>query len=850
MKISLNKIKQYAKIPPEVSDQALVDLIGSRLVEVEEVIDLAPAYQNIFIVKVMKAAPIEGTHLHLCEIDAGAQNANFDQLENGLVQVVCGAPNVRAGMLAVWIAPGAIVPETYGGENFKIGARKLCGYMSNGMLAGADELGFSDEHKAIAEIDPSEARPGDSFAEVFGLNDIILDVENKSLTHRPDCFGLIGFAREVAGILGQKFDEPEIYRSLEVKLQNPEKLKLAVKIEDTKLCPRYSCAVFDLQEQKPSKYLTKQVIFLNKAGMRAISPMVDLTNILMLETGQPLHAFDYDKLVTVGGGSNAQIIVRAAEEGERLQLLDGKTIECTPDDILITSDNVPVALAGAMGGKNTEIDASTKRVVLESATFSLYHLRKTQMAHGIFSEAITRFTKGQPAAQALAVLKAALDEMGAKALAVIDEYPQPEPKITVETDLKAINGLLGTEYSLKIVVDTLENVGFEVKIDGKMASKAIQDLSDEFAPQNTVPPQSEARGSQKAEIEVLSPLWRTDIHIEEDIIEEVGRLLGYDNIVPDLPKRPFLEAKIDPILKLKDQLRNILSDKLDMHEVLTYSFVSRRLLQQVEQNPEESYKIINSISPELQCFRQQIVPSLLSKVRENLKAGYHDFAFYELNQVTSRKLGLSDDGVPEMQDHLGIVMLADFYHLKAKVLEMLKAELGVKVEYNVLAPGSKIAQEYPYLEPGRAIEVRVNGCSAGACGEVEKSVRRSLKITEMITAAELNLPIILDAPIIKKHDIVVSRYPAVERDLTLRVGADAPFGRFYERINQVMQAEPETIFKLEPLSIYQAEADSATKNLSFRLKFSDLRKTLAPDEISGIMERIIKEIRLAGAEVI
>lgn len=168
----------------------------------------------------------------------------------------------------------------------------------------------------------------------------------------------------------------------------------------------------------------------------------------------------------------------------------------------------------------------------------------------------------------------------------------------------------------------------------------------------------------------------------------------------------------------------------------------------------------------------------------------------------------------------------------------------------MLAPGSKIAQEYPYLEPGRAIEVRVNGCSAGACGEVKKSVRRSLKITEMITVAELDLSIILDAPVIKKHDIVVSKYPAVERDLTLRVSTDAPFGRFYERINQVMQAEPEIIFKLEPLSIYQAEADSTTKNLSFRLKFSDLRKTLAPDEISGIMGKIIKEIRLAGAEVI
>lgn len=202
MRISLNTIKSYVQIPATVSNQELIELIGSRLVEIEEVIDLEPRYRGCYVVKVVNCEPIPDTHLSLCQIDAGAHNSEFNQLENGLVQVVCGAPNVHAGMLAVWITPGAIVPETYGNENFKLSVRKLRGYESNGMLAGADELGFDTEHKAIAEIDPKTAQPGDALSDVFDLNDLILDVENKSLTHRPDCFGLIGFAREVAGILG------------------------------------------------------------------------------------------------------------------------------------------------------------------------------------------------------------------------------------------------------------------------------------------------------------------------------------------------------------------------------------------------------------------------------------------------------------------------------------------------------------------------------------------------------------------------------------------------------------------------------------------------------------------------
>lgn len=813
MRISLNAIKQYVQIPESVSNQELIELIGSRLVEIEEVIDLALQYRGCYVAKVVACEPIPDTHLNLCQIDAGVHNAEYDQLENGLIQVVCGAPNVHAGMLAVWITPGAIVPSTYGNENFKLSVRKLRGHESNGMLSGADELGFDTEHKEIAEIDPKMAQPGDSLIDVFGLDDIILDVENKSLTHRPDCFGLIGFAREVAGILGIDFQEPPVFAGLSA-LKSSNQVKLDIQITDSELCPRYSYAVFDLPKNKPSKYLTPTAVFLAKAGMRSIDPMVDLTNVLMLETGQPLHVFDYDKLIKVGNSKTPKIIVRVAKEDEPLQLLDGKTIKCTPDDILITSNDVPVALAGAMGGKNTEIDASTTRVVLESATFSLYHLRKTQMAHGIFSEAITRFTKGQPAAMAFPVLTEAIRRLKVEPLGVADEYPGKTPEIVVKITTEQVNQLLGTNYNEKTIYQTLENVGFKVK-----AGEVLQ---------------------------VTVPAWRTDIHIAEDVIEEVGRLLGYDNIPLTLPVKPFLAPEVDAMLRLKHELRAILSDRLCMNELLTYSFVHRDLISKVGKDPEDCYQIVNSISPDLQCFRSEIVPSLLDKVRENLKAGHKNFTLYEMNQVSRKSGGLTEEGTPVTKTHLGIVGTSDFYMLKAQILAMFN-ELRIPVEYTALS--KEVAEHHPYLEPKRSAELLLNGQNIGAFGEVRTRVLSQFKLEPVVSALELSLEQLAIAPRSVQTEVKLSKFPSVERDLTLKVASDTPFGRISKAVDDSL-SQQNLYFAVTPASIYQADADQITKNLSFHIKFSSPNQTLNAAEISAIMEKIAKNLASVGATIV
>ncbi len=841
MLISLNELKNMVDI--KISDDELFRLIGSRLVEIEHVEDLAPKYKKIYIVKVKSAEPIEGTHLHLCQIDAGDKlNAEIDPEHDGYIQVVCGAPNVKKGMLAVWIAPGAVVPATYGTtEPFEISARPLRGFMSHGMLAAADELALGEDHGGILSISPEymlvddqmrarKVHPGDSFAEAFDLNDKIIEVENKSLTHRPDCFGLIGFAREVAGILGQPFSYTptwldknyDPWTSTYRPYGNPD--ALSIHISDYSLCPRYEAYLFDIPgvSDHPDELLLDD-IFLYKAGMRPVSPLVDRTNIIMLETGQPIHAFDYDKFVALSGGDRPEINIRLARKGEKLVLLDDKEIELVETDIVICSGDTPVALAGAMGGKSTAIDASTKKIIVEIASFSLYNLRKTQMAHGIFSEAITRFTKGRPASDLSLAGEAVLKKfvyLGGQltglatatdpALVKNDRYVPTVVKITT----KEINRLLGTDYSTELIVKTLENVEF--KIDELEADT----------------------------LEITVPTWRTDIHIKEDIIEEISRLLGFDNVPFAFPKHPFVCPTVDPMFEFKSKLRTVLSDRLGMNEVLTYSFVSKTLQEKAGENPDDSYQITNSISPELECFRQSLLPSLLDKTRENEKAGFKDFSLYELNQVSRKSWGLDLENVPKMQTELGLTTFGDFYRAKQILMELEKS-LNLNFELKPLETST-------LFEPLHAAAIYLDNEKIGELGEVKSAVLRRFKLSEnaqIVSALQLSLDSCLGVEQTKKFGIKLSKFPFVSRDLTFRVPCEVNYADVEAQITQVLNKISGIIYKLEPVSIYK-KGTASTKNLSFHLEIASEEKTLASSEVSDIIETIVKESKTLGAEVV
>ena len=833
MIISVNWLKKFVPDLPEIDE--LSKLIGARLVEIESIENLNEKYKDVVIARVISAKKVEGSdHLNLCKIDDGGKRDGVERDENGFVQVVCGAPNVREGLFVAWLPPKAIVPETFGGENFQLSARKLMGNMSNGMIASLRELGLGDEHDGILEISPETfengLQAGGSFAEKFELNDYLLEVENKSLTHRPDCFGIIGFAREVAGILGQKFVEPDFIKQSDFGFEVNNDKSIVIDVQDSEICERYTAAIFDVSDILKNPNLTLEKTYLLRSGMRPIDIITDLANELMLETGQPLHTFDFDKLAKINGGKNVKMTVRKAFENEELELLDGRKIKMSQNDIVIATgenDENAVALAGAMGGKSTEIDENTTRILVESATFNLYNLRNTQMRHGIFSEAITRFTKGVPEMMSRKVLDLfgmQLLALGGKSLSEIadskGDFYYNKSEISVSKD--KINQILGTNFSSEEIQKTLENVGILTKNDN-------------------------------SEIFVV-PFWRNDLHIEEDLIEEVGRLNGYDNIKLQLPKRTFRAVKKAKIDLLQSEIREILVSS-GANEILTYTFVHGDLLKKAGQDPKNAYKIVNSISPELQYYRQTLMPSLLSKVNQNIRTGFSEFAIFEMNKITEKTLGLNEENVPFEQKKLAFVYTKNkgenvFFEAK-NYAEFLFKKLGLKVEFIKFdLSKSPLSTEF---EPKRSALIQVSNSEGekilGVIGEFKKKIQKALKLPESAAGFEIDLGILLEntgKTSAKIKDF--SKFQSVERDISINVDESRQFAEIFDIFKGISSEFKGVEIETLPIDIFNN--GDGTKNISIRFKITPFEKTLNGDEIRDIMQKIEEKAVKNGGKII
>ena len=831
MIISVNWLKKFVPNLPEIGE--LSKLIGARLVEIEGVENLGEKYKDVIIAKVISAEKVENSdHLNLCKIDDGGVRKDIERDENGFVQVVCGAPNVRAGIFVAWLPPESIVPETFGGENFKIGARKLMGNMSNGMIASLRELGLGDEHDGILEVSPevfkNGIQAGDSFAEKFELNDFLLEVENKSLTHRPDCFGIVGFAREVAGILGEEFVEPEFIKGL--NLESVEDREINIEIQNPKICERYTAAIFDVSNILKNPNLTIEKTYILRSGMRPIDEITDLANRIMLETAQPLHAFDLEKLEKLNGSSDIKIVVRNAFEGEELELLDGKKIKMNEKDIVIAtgeSGKIAIALAGAMGGISTAIDENTSKILVESATFNLYNLRNTQMRHGIFSEAITRFTKGVPQMLSRKVLDLFTEDilaMGGKSLSLVadskDNNYREQLKISVSND--DINRVLGTDFSNDQIHRTLENVGILTENEN----------SETF----------------------LVPFWRNDLHIKEDLIEEVGRLSGYDNIALQLPARTFKAVKKAKIDLLQSEIREILTAG-GANEILTYSFIHGDLLEKVDQDSQNSYKIVNSISPDLQYYRQTLMPSLLSKVSQNIRAGFGEFAIFEMNKITEKSLGLNEENVPIEQKKLAFVHVNNkgknaFYQANNYVDFLLK-KLGIEADFSKFnLEKSPLSTEF---EPKRSavIEIKNSGkkITLGVIGEFKKSVQKSLKLPEATAGFELDLNILLEN--LAGSNVKIknfSKFQSVERDISINVDEKREFSEIFNIFKNISDKFENIEIEVLPIDIFKNS--DKTKNISIRFKITPFEKTLTGEEIHEIVQKIEELAQDNGGKII
>jgi phenylalanyl-tRNA synthetase beta chain len=823
MKVSLNWIRYYNNIYKMSADPApdgidrLVEKIGAQLGAVEEVIDLGKKYEKILIVKVVECVKHPNADkLSLCLVDDSGVNKTVKRDKKGLIQVVCGAPNVKAGMLAVWIPPGVAVPSTYDKDPFVIEARPIRNKTSHGMLASAKELALGDDHSGIVEID-EDVKPGTLFAETFGLNDQIIDIENKMFTHRPDLFGQLGIARELAGIQNHSFKSPDWYReNASINYDGRSNgLKLEVKNDVPRLVPRF-CAVA-LKDVKVADSPLWLKVRLSAAGIKPINNIVYVTNFYMMETAQPLHAYDADKVKTGILGA------RLSKKGEELTLLGGKQLKLDEGSVVITDGQKPISLAGIMGGADTEVDENTKKIILECANFDMNQTRKTAMHYGLFTDAAARFTKNQSPRQNLAVIVKALEDIqrlagGRIASRLVDDRHFETREKSVKTDIEFINSRLGLNLGTTEVKKLLENVEFDVKTEAEKLS-------------------------------VTAPFWRTDIEIPEDIVEEVGRLYGYDKLPIVLPKRNLAPAPKDELLAFKSNVRSILK-QAGANEVLTYSFVHESLLKKAGQDPNSAFHIRNAISPDLQYYRLSVTPSLLEKVQPNIRAGFDEFALFEIGKGHNKTMkDASEPDLPMEFEMLSLVVSSKPksskkngapYFQARKILDFLAQELGITFEYRPI----KQPEPYQAAKPfdfSRSAQVwdAVTNTPIGMIGEYKQAVINNLKLPNYSAGFEIGLKELLQSVPAHIKYLPINKFPALEQDFNLRSSVDLTYQQLTDFMTNNLSKLSEAHgynFDIKPLDIFQKPADKRHKQTTWRIILWHPERTLTTEETNLLLD--------------
>ena len=827
MKLSLSLINYLVKdfeLPAQPEE--IIRRIGSQLGEVKEVSQLGAIYAEPLLVKVVSSEPLAASdHLSLCRIDDRGQRQGVERGEDGLIQVVCGAPNVKGGQVAVWLPPGSVVPSSAANEPFKLEARKIMDHVSNGMLASAKELALSSDHTGIVVLQP-DTEYGVLLKDYLKLDDWVIDIENKMFTHRPDLFGLLGIAREISAIFGRPFSSPGWYKQDNV-LKSDANGGLSV---DNQLandgCPRFMAVSIGGIKVEPSPLWLQS--YLARCGIRPVNNIVDITNFVMIATAQPLHAYDLDK---IGSDGKAELVVRGPQKDETLELIDGSSITLLPSDVVIANKQRVLGLGGIMGGKDSEVSSSTTSITLECANFDMYKIRRSSMEHGIFSEAVTRFTKGQSPVQCSPVLAYAYTLIkqlcpGASLISAVADSGENLPQAkTVAVTLKQLNSYLGEEMDPDYVLGLLNNAELNASLDAES-------------------------------IRVKPPFWRTDLNQAEDLIEEVGRLHGYDRLPQTLPIRRIAPAALSSLLEVKNEARHALS-AAGANELLSYSFVDKKLLDACNQDVKAAFELANAISPELQYYRTSLIPSLISKVHSNHKAGYERFCLFEIGRA--HLIGLNDDEqLPKEEERLALVFSANAksagfgpaYYTARVYLDYLLGALGIDTQKLEFSPTDKIKElavkeaAKPFAS-GRSAIVSVDGLPVGLIGEFDAAVRQSLKLPQYCSGFELDLAQL--AGLKEKAPAVYSplmRFPKVYQDLTLSDEGKG-YQRLYGRLSASFKsAAPEDVhWAIAPADAYQAEG-TLSVNWTFRLSFVSPKRTLTDSEVNQIIDKAQKSLGL------
>lgn len=795
MLVSVKWLRDYVDIDMDVKEFAdMMTMTGTKMETVEY---FGEDIENVVVGKILEINPHPNADkLIVTKVDAGEK----------VLQIVTGAKNVKVGDYIPLAIHGAKLP---GGIKIKTG--KLRGEVSEGMMCSAAELGIDEKYveeykkNGIFLLDYEDTyETGKDVKEVLGINDAVIDFELTS--NRPDCRCVIGIAREAAVTVGKKVKYPEV----SVKEEADEAIDFDVQIENPELCRRYAARIVKDVKIAPSPYWMQRRLI--EAGVRPINNIVDITNYVMLEMGQPMHAFD---LSDIGTG---KIVVRNAEEGEKFVTLDEQERTLDKDMLVITNGEKSLALAGVMGGLNSEIKDTTTELLFESANFQAENVRATSKKLGLRTESSSRFEKGiDPNLAELAVNRAAqlVEMLGAgKVLKGIeDNYPsKPEQKV-LTVNPKRITARLGIDLPIAQFIEILESLEFDC--DLKSAE----------------------------ELEIRVPSFRLDMEQEADVLEEIARIYGFENIPAKQLEGNYTAGVKTERQKFNDILKST-ALSAGLYEVLSYSFVSPSGVDKIKvpaNSPKRNFvKLINPLGEETSVMRTTMIPNMLDIVYTNMSRKNPEFAGFECGHVFVP----SEKGLPSELNHMCMAMYGkevDFFVLKGAVEKVLE-RAGMK-EYEIIPE-----KENTTFHPGRCAKIVCNGTLVGYLGEVHPDVLENYGLTQRVYVCEIDTDVVFensDRTIIFKS---LPKYPSTSRDIALTVKDEV----YVKDIEDIIKANGEGLVESYRLfDVYRgSQIETGYKSVAYSITYRSAEKTLTDDDIAPVHENILKELsEKLGAEL-
>ena len=791
MLVSYKWLKELVDV--DVTTAELAEKMSTIGIEVEGVETPAEALSKLVVGHVLSCEDVPETHLHLCQVDTGDAE--------GPRQIVCGAPNVTAGIKVIVAIPGARIAN-----NYKIKKGKIRGMESLGMICSLAELGLPDsiipkEFADGIQILPEDAVPGDSIFPYLDLDDEIIEL---SITpNRADALSMRGVAHEVAAIYGKSVHFPEKTVTEDSK---PASDKISVAIESDKVATYASRVVENVNVQPSPQWL--QNLLMN-AGIRPINNVVDVTNYVLLYFGQPMHAFDLDKF------EDSRIVARDARDGEKLVTLDGEERELTAEDIVITVADKPVALAGVMGGASTEIDNNSKNVVLEAAVFDGKSVRKTSSRLNLRSESSSRFEKGinnDTVLEALDFAAAMLQELAngtGLAGRVQAGFVDTEP-VQVSTSLDYVNVRLGTELTFADIEDVFAKLGFGLTGD-----------ADKF--------------------NVSVPRRRWDISIQADLVEEIARIYGYEKLPTTLPEAAGTAGELTETQVLRRKVRTI-AEGAGSTEIISYALTTPEKAVEFAVTPTNLTELMWPMTVDRSALRQNMVSGMLDTVAYNVNRKNSNVAIYEIGKVFEQNgnpkeelpneintFAFAISGLVAEKDFQTKATPVDFFYAKG-IVEALFDKLEVSVDY---VPTKDLAS----MHPGRTAAIVLDGQTIGFLGQVHPQTAKNYGIPETYVA-EINLSAVEAALQPAQPFVEITKFPAVSRDIALLLKAEITH---QEVLDAIYSAGVKRLVAVKLFDVYAGEKLGAgMKSMAYSLTFQNPNDNLTDEEVAKYMEKITK----------